>query len=291
MKLSVVLATKNEENNIRGCLASVQKIADEIVVVDEFSEDKTREAAREFGAKIFKNKHKNNFHESKQLAIEKAKGEWILQLDADERVSPALASEIKAVTNMTDSEIKAIKPVDKKKVKLFRRHQRILEKRDKAVGDRNGKIVAFFVPRQNYFLGKPLKYAGVYPDAVIRLFKAGKAYLPAKSVHEQMVVKGQVGWLYKNLEHHESPKLKRYLDRLNRYTDEHAKDLKTKSAPKNLIYLIYYSCFKGGLTFFKLYLRHKGFKDGLHGFVWSVYSAFHFPIAYAKYWNSKKQNV
>jgi len=286
MKLSVVLATKNEEENIGACLASVRKIADEIIIVDEHSIDNTREIAKKFGAIVYKNKHNNNFHESKQLAIEKAKGEWVLQLDADERVSEALASEIKNVINMSDCQLKS-RESEVGKAKLFKRHQKALEARDGAIGTKKGEVVAFFIPRQNYFVGKHLKYAGVYPDAVIRLFKNSKAYLPAKSVHEQIVVNGKVSWLYQDLEHRESPALQRYLMRLNRYTDEHAKDLKSRKAPRNIIYLLYYSCFFGGVTFLKLYFRHKGFKDGLHGFVWSVFSAFHFPLSYAKYWNAK----
>ena len=87
MKLSIVLAVKNEEKNLGECLESVSKIANEIIIVDEYSTDNTVKIAEKFGAKIYKNKHKKNFHESKELGLEKAKGEWILQLDADERVT------------------------------------------------------------------------------------------------------------------------------------------------------------------------------------------------------------
>ena len=85
-KLSVVLATKNEEVNIVPCLASVKNIADEIIVFDEASTDKTKEIARKMGAKVYNYVHKKNFHETKQKAIEAATGDWILQLDADEQV-------------------------------------------------------------------------------------------------------------------------------------------------------------------------------------------------------------
>ena len=86
--LSVVLATLNEEQNIGSCLESIKTIADEIIIVDESSTDKTREIAEKYGAKVIKVKHKENFHINKQKAIETATGDWILQLDADERVSP-----------------------------------------------------------------------------------------------------------------------------------------------------------------------------------------------------------
>jgi len=287
MKLSVVLATKNEETNIKACLASVQQIADEIIVVDEYSTDKTRAFARQMGAKVYKNKHKHNFHESKQLAIDKATGDWILQLDADERVSDTLSKEIKQILNLDSTEIINRRPKSRVKWKLYKRHEKALRLRDGKVGEDGGEVVAFFLPRKNYFVGKPLTYAGVYPDAVIRLFKKNKAYLPAVNVHEQMVVKGRVAWLFTDLEHHESPTLKRYVARLNRYTDEHQKNLASQKIEKSYWQLLNYSFIKPVLTFVRMYFRHRGYKDGVPGFVWSVFSSFHYPLAFYKYWNNK----
>src|SRR3990167_7280112 len=100
IKLSVVLATRNEETNIEACLDSVKNIADEIIVFDENSSDKTREIAKKFGAKVFKVAHQPIFHITKQKAINKASEDWILQLDADEVITPELAGEIKKVINM-----------------------------------------------------------------------------------------------------------------------------------------------------------------------------------------------
>ena len=94
-KLSVVLATRNEEENIGRCLASVKNIADEIVVVDENSTDKTREIAESFGAKVFLEPHHDIFHITKEKALEKATGDFVLQLDADEAVSPELSKQIR----------------------------------------------------------------------------------------------------------------------------------------------------------------------------------------------------
>src|SRR3989344_3185870 len=196
MKLSVVLATKNEEANIARCLESVESIADEIIIIDEESTDKTREIAERFGAKVYTTKHNPIFHKTKQMAIDKAKGEWILQMDADEAVTRDLAKEIRQVITSKNSEL--IKRTTNhpefdnlKNAGLFKRHQKLIEKRDGRLGDRTGEVVAFFIPRKNMFLGKALIYSGSYPDAVIRLIKRGKAYLPAKSVHEQMVIKGE----------------------------------------------------------------------------------------------------
>jgi len=163
---------------------------------------------------------------------------------------------------MNYEEIKSRKG-DKKQARLFARHQIIIEQRDSSIGVESGEIVAFFIPRVNYFLGKPLTHAGVYPDANIRLVKKDKARFPAKSVHEQMEINGEVAWLYNDLEHYDSPTLKRYLDRANRYTSLTAQELKVEKTPKNLLFLLHYSLTKPLFTFFKLFFRHKGFMDGI----------------------------
>lgn len=292
MKLSVVLATRNEEDNIGPCLDSVKELfadlpaqAGEIVVIDESSIDKTREIAKGYGAKVYKVAHEPIFHKTKQEALELATGDWILQLDADERVTQELAGEIKKVLRMTNYELRERKVSDTKKWNLFQRHQELIEKRDGELGKRTGEIVAFFIPRRNYFLGKPLIHAGAYPDGQIRLVKRGKAHFPAKSVHEQMEVDGEVAWLFNDLEHNDSPTLKRYLERMNRYTDLHARELAEKKTPKNFWNLLRYSILLPTSYFLVLYFRHKGFLDGIRGFLWSFFSAMHFPLAYFKYWS------
>src|SRR3989339_1459592 len=231
-KLSVVLATRNEEENIGRCLESVKTIADEIIIVDEYSKDKTKKIAESFGAKVYLEPHHDIFHITKQIALEKASNEWILQMDADEALTPELSKEIKDVIT---NKLKQNKPSE-----LFLRHQMLIEERDGKIGRDRGEITGYFIPRRNMFLGKPLIHAGVYPDAVIRLVKKGKAFLPAKSVHEQMVVGGEVGWLFADLLHMDSPTLSRYVTRLNRYTNLHAGELAARKVPKNALYLLVY---------------------------------------------------
>lgn len=282
-KLSVVLATRNEEDNIGKCLDAVKDIAGEIIIFDEYSTDKTRDIAEKYAAKVFLEKHHDIFHITKQKAIDRASGEWILQLDADEIVTPELAEEIIKVLELSDNDILKRRPRDSRKWDLFQRHMEAVEARDGKLGKNDGGVVAFFIPRRNMFLGKPLIHAGVYPDAVIRLIKKGKAYLPAKSVHEQMVLDGQVSWLFSDLLHYDSPTLKRYFARLNRYTDLHSKELDTKNVSKGIRGFTEYVFLRSTLTFFKLYFRHRGYLDGLRGFMWSALSASHYPIAYFKY--------
>jgi glycosyltransferase involved in cell wall biosynthesis len=283
-KLSVVLATRNEEENIGRCLESVKDIADEIIVVDEFSDDLTREIAEKYGAKVFTEPHHDIFHITKEKALEKASGEWILQLDADEVVTLELSEEIKLVIDSHQSSIinhqSSINP-------LFLRHQQIIEERDGKIGKPTGEIVGYFIPRRNMFLGRPLIHAGVYPDGVIRLVKNGKAHFPQKSVHEQIELLGEVGWLSSDLLHYDSPTLKKYFMRLNRYTDLHASELKNKKVSKNPFSFIYYTFFKPLGVFLNLYFRHLGILDGVRGFLWSFFSATHYPIAYFKYITGK----
>lgn len=286
-KLSVVLATRNEEENIGPCLESVKDIADEIIVMDEYSEDKTREIAKRYGALVFQVKHEPIFHKTKQKALEKATGNWILQLDADERVTLQLSEEILKVIKLSSKKVLGRKPENKKKAKLFARHQKIIEERDGKIGRSTGEIVAFFLPRLNMFLGKPLRYAGVYPDANIRLVKKDKARFPAKSVHEQMEIDGEVAWLFSDLEHHDSPTLRRYIQRANRYTELSAQEFKKKNVSRSVFILLDYAVVKPVFTFLNLFFRHKGFLDGMRGFLWSLFSAWHFPIAYFKYWVNK----
>lgn len=283
-KLSVVLATRNEEANLDACLESVKDIADEIIVVDEHSTDKTIEIAQKYKAKVYEEPHHEIFHITKQKALDEASYSWILQLDADEIVTPSLADEIKKVINLDEESRSNWFNKSKEKYDLFKRHEELIEKRDGKIGEDEDEVAAFFIPRLNLFLGKPLRFAGVYPDPAIRLVKKGKAGFPMKSVHEIMWVKGKVSWLFNDLLHNDSPTLRKYLSRLNRYTDLHANELKERKAPKNIFYFFYYSFIKFLFVFFKLYFRHKGFLDGIRGFLWSVFSASHYPIAYFKYW-------
>lgn len=244
--LSVVIATFNEEKNLPECLESVKDIADEIVVVDGSSRDKTVDIAKQFGAKVKVTDNPQIFHINKQKAIDMATKEWILQLDADERVTKALADEIKTVINSHPKE--------------------------------NG----FWVPRKNWFLGRFLMKGGQYPDYTLRLYRRGKGRLPQRDVHEQAEVEGSVGYLKEPLVHIADPEFKRYLLRFNRYTNLMAKQLKEqdiKSSPTNIAkYLLLLPCWWFLLT----YGRHKGFMDGWQGFVFSFFSAMRYPVSYMK---------
>jgi glycosyltransferase involved in cell wall biosynthesis len=275
--LSVVLATYNEEKNIVSCIKSFKGIADEIIIVDESSTDKTRELAKKLGAKVYKVKHHPIFHITKNKAIKKATKDWVLQMDADERLTQGMQKEIESLLSGkyfgVDSWISPIKS----SLPFFKKPKKLTQ-----------PAAAYWLPRKNLFLDRYLKNTGQYPDPVIRLFQRGMAILPAKSVHEQMKVKGIVGWLHEDLDHLSTPKFERYLERENRYSDLEAKNLFDKKVKISLANTLSYLFIKPLKTFLSLYIRHRGFLDGFPGFVFSMYSGFHHAFSYMKLWEIYK---
>jgi glycosyltransferase involved in cell wall biosynthesis len=247
--LSVVIATYNEEHNIKACLDSVRRLADEIIVVDGSSTDNTRKIARRFGAKVYQVKNHPMFHKNKQIAVDKAQGKWILQLDADERLSPGLKKEI---------------------------NQIITQKKSAHAG--------YYLPRKNWFLTRFLTKGGQYPDYVIRLFLNGKGKFPQKSVHEQIAISGSVGYLTNDLIHLSDPSFSRYLERFNRYTSLDAQMLFQAGRRPSFYFALQSFVVKPVFWFIKTYFRHKGFVDGLPGFIFSLMSSLRFPVIYIKFW-------
>lgn len=277
--ISVALAVFNEELTLGKCLESVRGIADEIIVVDGESTDRTVEIAKKYGAHVIETSNQKIFHINKQKALDAAKSDWILQLDADERITPALAHQI-----MDAIQGHSIEIYDKKKLDLFMKHQSNVEKRDGAVGTNEGDIAAYFIPRLNFFLGGFLRHGGVYPDGVIRLMKKGKAHFPSKSVHEQIKIDGKIGWLSEDLLHYGDPTFSRYLQRSNRYTSLTAQEYKNKNLPLSIQNTLNYMFVKPFVVWCMLFFRHKGFLDGFPGFVFALFSGLHYPVAYMKYW-------
>lgn len=281
-KLSVVLAVYNEESNLGNCLDTVKEIASEIVIVDGGSLDNTVQIAKSFNARIIQTDNPPIFHINKQKALDLAKYDWILQLDADERVSKKLAFEIEKIIAMSEEAIEDYQ-MNLPKRRLFLRHQNLLIQRDGHIGKSEGDYAAFFIPRLNFFLGKYLKYGGVYPDGVIRLVKKNKAHFPCKSVHEQIEVQGKVGWLQQELIHMADPTLKRYLERNNKYINLLVNELVLNKTKKDLLTLINFFLIKPVSWFLFTQIKHKGILDGFPGIIFSFFSAMRFPRAYYRY--------
>lgn len=249
-KISIAIATFNEEENIADCLRTVKDWVEEIVVVDGQSQDKTVAVAKKMGAKVIVTSNKPIFHINKQMAIDACQGDWILQLDADERVTPELRDEILIKIGKTKN---------------------------------NG----FWLPRKNLFLGRYLTKGGQYPDYTLRLYRKGKGHLPCRSVHEQAVVKGKVGHLKNDLLHLADPSFNRYLLRFNRYTSLIADELKEKKVKLDFGNNLDFMFIKPLGWFLSTYFFHKGFVDGFPGFIFSLFSSLRFPVAYIKYWEKK----
>ena len=287
-KITVALATYNEEKNIGKCLESIKDIADEIVIIDGSSTDTTVAIAEQYGARVKVTDNPQIFHINKQKALDMATHEWILQLDADERVTPELAKEIKQVIHINQDKMDQYQERLAKR-KLFLRHQKLVEERDGKIGESTGEYVAFFIPRLNYFLGRYLKYGGVYPDGVIRLIKKGKGHFPCKDVHEQIAIDGKVGWLEHDLLHMADPTFSRYLLRNKRYVTILAEQMRGKRVKKDIPTAFRYLVFKPLMWFFLTQVRHKGFLDGYQGVIFSFFSALRFPKAYLQYLKNAKE--
>jgi len=182
VRLSAVLITRNEEGNLSGCLASLAGLVDEIVIVDSESTDATVAVGKAAGARVAEHRFAG-FGPAKQRALEMASGAWVLSVDADERVTPALADEIRGVL--------AGEPAA------------------------NG----FLIRRDVFFLGRRLRFGGMGNDWVLRLFRRASARFSTSPVHEHVEIPGRPGRLEAALEHHAYRTLAEHVEKMNRYTD------------------------------------------------------------------------
>lgn len=254
-RLSVVLAVHNEEKNLTKCLQPIAKVADEIVIADGDSTDKTVSIAKKFGAKVISTTNKANFHINKQMAMDAAKGDLVLQLDADEVLDDQLVQFIDQLKHPESN-----------------------------ISKQNQHFAAWWIKRKNFFLGRWLSRGGHYPDPVIRLYWAGKAKLPQKDVHEQMIVDGKVGWADGHMLHYSNPSFSDYLQKFDRYTSFKAHQLKDAGVKTTFESSLKYLIWLPSVTFFMMYFRHRGFVDGLPGFVFAAWSGLHHVVAFLKLW-------
>ncbi len=247
MKLSIVIITQDEEAAIGATLASVSW-AEERIVLDSGSTDRTVQIARSLGAKVFSEEWKG-YGAQKNSAIEKASGDWVLSLDADEAVEPALAEEIKAIL------------------------------RD------GSKLNAYWIPRKNFFLGRWMRHGGFYPDRKLRLFRRGTGHFQERFVHETLQVEGTTGTLKNALIHSAYPTLEKYLHTMNRYSSLGAEIAVTEGHGGFSIINI---MLRPNLTFLYNYIFRLGFLDGREGLLLHLYHAYYVSWKYAKAWEKRR---
>jgi glycosyltransferase involved in cell wall biosynthesis len=241
--VSVITITLNEERNIEACLQGV-RWADEIIVLDSGSTDRTMELAKRYTNRVERVEWKG-YGGTRNMGLDRASADWILWLDADERGTDELAAEI----------------------------QEILRADDPA-------IAGYAVARRAYFLGRWIRHCGWYPSRVIRLFRRRQGRFTESRVHEELRVNGGVSNSRGDLVHYTDPDLHHYFEKFNRYTTLAAEDMKAAGRTCSIYDLLVRPSF----TFVKMYLLRLGVMDGMAGFVLCVCSSAYVFTKYAKLW-------
>ena len=246
--LSVVIITKNEEHRITRCLESV-RWADDIVVVDGQSTDQTQAVARTYGATVIERPFSGSFGEERNAGLAVATGEWVLQMDADETVSPELRAAI----------------------------ERLLVE--------GSSHAALKVRRRNYFLGHRMRYGGWYHYNLVLFRRALVRY--EGLVHERLMVQGTIGVLEGDLLHRPFGSFEQFIERQNRYTSLQARELLQEeghSSPR----LIRELGVRPVKLWWKLYVKKQGFREGFYGLSFSMLFAWVHFLKWAKYWELRQ---
>lgn len=244
MSLSVIVIAQNEAAHIGACLGSA-KFADEMVVVDGGSTDGTARLAAAAGARVIVNAQWPGFGPQKNRALAAATGDWVLSLDADERVTPELAAQIRAIVHANDP-----------------------------------ACVGYMLPRLTSFCGEWMRHGDWYPDRVLRLFRRESGRFTPDIVHERVVVDGAVGVLSGHLLHYSMPDLESAIDKLNRYSSLSANERFRIGRQGGLGRAIGH----GLWAFVRSYALKRGFLDGRLGFILAVSIAEGTYYRYLKLW-------
>ena len=278
MTLSVVIITYNEEANIGRALGSVMPLVGggkgEIIVVDSGSTDRTVEIAKSFGAKVYVEQWKG-YAGQKNSAIDKATGDWILSLDADEEADAELIEELTGRSATGESIPKPESGEWGLPVEGARQASGNLD-------IPKGGAVGFSIPRKNFFLGRWIEHGGFWPDPKLRLFHRGHGRLEERSVHETIQANGRVLGIDRGaLIHHSYPTLSDYIDHMNRYSS-----LGAEMAVANGVrsFSVIDILLRPVATFIYNYFFRFGFLDGREGLLLHLYHAVYVSWKYAKAW-------
>ena len=247
--VTCVVITKNEDANIQDCLNSVQW-TDELIVVDAQSSDKTVELARTCGAKVFVRPWPG-FGLQKNFGMAQALSDWILILDADERVTEELRGEVKTCIE----------------------------------GWTPGASVAYRIPRRNFYYGAWVSGGGVYPDYQVRLFRRGMAQYNDVAVHENLLVDGEIGTLIEHIDHYTERRIQDHFKKFGLYTTLAAREKAKRVQVVGWTDLV----FRPLVVWFKTYLLKQGFRDGVRGLIICIFASMYTFVKYAKLWDTTRQ--
>jgi glycosyltransferase involved in cell wall biosynthesis len=244
--LSITIVTRNESRQLEDCLRSA-RWADEVVVVDAESADGTADIARRFADKVIAQPWLG-FAAQKNLALDHATKPWVLSLDADERITPALRGEIEAVL------------------------------------DADGPCAGYAIPRKNFFRGRWIRHGLLFPDRQLRLFRRDRGRFGRVKVHESVQVTGSVGLLRAPLLHYTYRSIEEFVDRANLYSSLAAQDLLAQGRraawPALLLRPLGRFC--------TMYLLHRGFLDGREGFLLAALYSYYVFLRTAKVWDGSR---
>lgn len=247
-KISIVISAYNEEKNIEACLLSVKHFADEIIVVDHDSMDNTQKLAKKYTPHVYNQKNDpQKIDLQKNYGFSKATGDWILSLDADERVSPELAKEIKEVTSQESD------------------------------------VSAYSLQRKNIIFGKWIQHTGWFPDPHTRLFKKGKAKYISEHVHEHLTVDGKVGTLRHMLYHEHYKNIIEFINKMMVYAPNEADHMLKHGYTFSYLDALRFPA----QEFMSRFFAREGYKDGLHGLVLSLLQAFYHLVVFVCIWEKK----
>lgn len=244
--IGISIIAHNEETQLAGALESAA-FADEIVVIDCASTDRTAEIARSFnGVKLFLRPNDSNLNVNKSFGFEQLSTDWVFYLDPDERIPAPLADEIR---------------------------RRIADT----------PHAAFRLPRRNHFFGRMLAHGGQHPDAQLRLFMRGKAGFPNRHVHECLEVQGSIGMLGEAFDHFPYPTLDDYLRKMNFYTSFQADFWLREGRKPGIVDTARFMFARPLSRFLRRYLLKGGWRDGWQGYLAALGDAFQIAASYGKF--------
>jgi glycosyltransferase involved in cell wall biosynthesis len=241
LRLSAVVITRDNEATIRRCVGSLA-FADEIIVLDSGSTDATMDICRELGAQVHESNDWPGYGPQKNRALELATGEWVIAIDSDEWITPALRAEI-----------------------------------ERAIASADAKA-AYAMPRRSSFCGRFMKHSGWWPDYVVRLFRRETGRYSDDRTHERLLVNGTTGRLREPIMHEAIDDLEQMLLKMNAYSSSSAQSRFEQGRRATLATAILH----GAWTFFRTYVVRLGFLDGREGFMLAVANAEGSYYRYAK---------